>query len=255
MIKQAFACGAAFAALMLTSGGAYAQTDLIVNGDFELTSGHASGQFDTAHPYVNVTAWVTNGYNFIFNAGTADTTGAYSSQYHSPVILWGPANGSNNGLTAASPTGGNYVGADGAFHVGAIEQVVSGLTVGQNYQVNFYWAGAQQYDLPGDNTEQFQVSLGSDAQLTSIVSNPTGGFSGWRQQSFVYTASAASETLSFLAIGTPDGVPPFALLDGVSMFEYTAPPVTITPEPGAMALAAAAVAGFGTVLRRRRSRP
>ena len=45
---------------------------------------------------------------------------------------------------------------------------------------------------------------------------------------FTYTATAASEVLSFLATGTPSGVPPFALLDGVTL--------NSVPEPGSLAL-------------------
>jgi hypothetical protein len=39
---------------------------------------------------------------------------------------------------------------------------------------------------------------------------------GWQQDSFVFTAGAATERLSFLAKGTPNGKPPFSLLSSVS---------------------------------------
>jgi hypothetical protein len=64
-------------------------------------------------------------------------------------------------------------------------------------------------------------------------------------QTFTFTATAATELLSFLAIGTPNGVPPFSLLDGVSM--------TAIPEPSSSLILAAGCAAMAGV-RRLRSR-
>ena len=66
-------------------------------------------------------------------------------------------------------------------------------------------------------------SLGGDPFMTSTYFNTASGsapgsFSGWMTESFKFTANSTSELLSFLAVGTPSGnVPPFALLDGVSL--------------------------------------
>ncbi len=90
------------------------------------------------------------------------------------------------------------------------------------------------------------MSLGSQNQFTPIISNPSHGFSGWRQETFTFTPPSASEVLSFLSIGTPGGVPSFALLDGVS--------VSDTPEPATWALLGTSLAGLsGFRLLRRRS--
>ena len=259
MFKKAFACGAALGALVLASGSSFAQVNLVQNGDFELTSGHSSGEWDSHYPYVNVTGWISNGYNFVFAPGTADTTGAYSSEFNNTLKLYGPGNGSANGLSN-SPTGGNFVASDGAFQQGAITQTINGLTVGHTYRLAFDWAGAQQYGFNGPNTEQWSVSLGGDTQNTVVLNNASHGFTGWQHQTFDYTANSSSELLSFLAVGTPNGVPPFSLLDGVSLYDTTPTPPpapTDTPEPGAIALAAAGFAGFagfaGAIARRCRS--
>jgi hypothetical protein len=188
-----------------------APANLIVNGDFETTTaGIGQLGYNT-----QATGWSTSGYNFLFGTGTADTLGA-TGQYGN-VQLWGPHNGSANGMPASSPAGGNYVAADGAYQVGAISQTVNGLTAGQTYALSFYWAAAQQYTFTGPNTEQWQVSLGAQTQNTAVYYNSSHGFSGWMSQTFDFTASGSSEVLSFLAIGTPTGVPPFSLLDGVTM--------------------------------------
>jgi len=197
-----------------------------MNGSFELTT-NGPGQFDSK---TIATGWTSGGYNFIFASGTADSTGATGD--FGNLKLWGPNDGSANGLPASSPDGGNFVGADGAFEVGAITQTINGLTAGQSYVLSFYWADAQQQGFNGPTTEQWQVSLGSQEQDTAIVDNVNHGFSGWQFQTFTYTATASSELLSFLAVGTPNGVPPFALLDGVSLVDPSSP----APEPEAYTL-------------------
>jgi len=65
--------------------------------------------------------------------------------------------------------------------------------------------------------------LGSQTQSTPVLSNVSHGFTGRSQESFIYQATSSSETLSFLAVGTPTGVPPFSLLAGVQ--------VAALPEP------------------------
>ena len=66
-------------------------------------------------------------------------------------------------------------------------------------------------------------------------------------ESFTFTATSGSEALSFLAIGTPTGVPPFSLLDGVTM-------VAAVPEPETWALMLCGMGLIGAVQRRRRNR-
>ncbi len=232
---------AAFA-LAATATAAYADPLPIVNGGFEdLLNPGVSSEFGTAFPSQQVTGWTTSGYNFVFTPGTADTTGA-DSQFGN-LQLWGPGNGSSNGLPASSPLGGNYIAADGAFNQAAISQVISGLVIGQTYDVVFYYAGAQQHGFNGPNTEQWQVSFGGQTQSTPVLLNGDEGFTGWQQADFVFTADGTSDTLSFLAVGTPSGVPPFSLLDGVS--------VAPTPEPGSLALLATGLFGVGGVVRSR----
>jgi hypothetical protein len=218
-------------ALAALAAPARAGIQLVTNGDFDNTT-NGGGQLGYN---TNATGWTTDGYNFLFTPGSADTTGVDGKD--GALELWGPNDGSSNGLPATGPSGGNFVAADGAFEVGAIQQTIDGLTPGEQYTLTFNWAGAQQEGFNGATTEQWQVSLGSETQDTIVVDNPNHGFSGWMSETMYFTADSASEVLSFLAVGTPNGEPPFALLDGVSMEAGT-------PEPGTLVLF---LGGFGAI--------
>jgi hypothetical protein len=224
------------------------QANLLVNGSFESTT-NGAGQLGYN---TDATGWTTSGYNFLLTPGSADTTGV-TGQY-GKLKLYGPGDGSNNGLPASSPDGGNFIGADGAYDVGAITQSLS-VVKGSTYIVGFYWAAAQQSGFgcispanPGGcTTEQWQVGFGGQTQTTAIASTGAnaGGFSGWLYQTFTFTADSSTDVLSFLALGTPTGQPPFALLDGVTVSQAT-------PEPGSLLLTAGvALIGLAEVLRRR----
>ena len=227
--------------------GARADINLVLNGDFETTT-HGGGQlgYNTVADF-----WSTSGYNFLFPSGTADSTGVTGSAGN--LKLWGPGDGSDNGLPTNSPTGGNYVAADGAYEVGAISQTVSNLFVGNTYALSFYWGGAQQKNFTGATTEAWQVSLGSQTFTTATNNNASHGFTGWVQQTFNFTATATNEVLSFLAKGTPTGVPPFSVLDGVSMTQVSSP--TPAPEPSTLQYGAVALlfvcAGARKMFRRK----
>lgn len=222
---------------------AQAATNLVTNGSFENAGGGGQIGFNTT-----LAGWNVPGYADIFTAGSADTTGI--TDFGGKVKLWGPNDGSNNGLTAASPDGGNFLAVDSSFtgfdgQPGnmAISQTLNGLTAGSYYTVSFYWAGAEQTGFSKKSTEQWTVGFGSQTQSTPVVNVAAKGFTGWMQQSFTFQADGTSDVLSFLAVGGPEAAPPFALLDGIT--------VTAIPEPEAWALM---ILGFGIVggLQRRR---
>lgn len=128
---------------------------------------------------------------------------------------------------------------------GPLTQSIGGLTVGAKYKLTFDWAAAQYADRSGKTTEKLQVSFGGDTVTTDTVSNASHGATPWLTPSFTFTAGSKSEVLSFLSIGTPAGLPPVALLDGVSL--------TAVPEPATWAFMLVGFGGLGAMIRRRRS--
>jgi hypothetical protein len=244
-LKHALLAIAAVASL--SSIGAGQATELITNGNFE------TGTYGQIGYNATLQGWNTSGYNFLFNPSNDEVVGVNGSA--GTVRLWGLNNGGIGNL-GASPVGGNYVAADGAYQVGALSQLVTGLTAGQKYNLSFYWAGAQQYKFDGVTTEQFKVTFGNDTYYTAVKTDPSHGFTGWTQDGATFTATGTSELLSFLAIGTPGGEPPFSLLDGVSMSAIPAAPASPSsskvPEPSTLAILALGLGILGVGALRRK---
>ncbi len=238
MIKTLVAIAAVLLAVPAIAG-----PNLVVNGGFETTT------VGTDHQVVGTTdlpGWTLDPsigrYAYVYDADAATT---YPFSYDG-----GGGPGPDDRRLAASfggvsPTGGNFFGVDADQTYGTpLSQTINGLVIGQRYVVSFDWAATQLRNRFGDTTNQWIVSLGSETQSTPVVNVGSQAFLGWYSESFTYTATATSEVLNFLANGTPDGLPPFALLDGVSL--------NAVPEPAAWVLM---IAGFGLVgvaSRRRR---
>jgi hypothetical protein len=241
----------AMSVLALAALSGTAKANLVVNGGFEDTTLTTSGQLSPT----NTTGWSSptacpGCYNFIYFPGhvtTSDPNGASDPSDPSQpgpnheVWLYAPG---NTGAFPVSPDGGNFLAADaGQTYHAAISQTVTGLVAGDTYDLSFYWGGAQYTTRTGDTTEQWQVSLGSQTQDTVAINDVSESFTGWKQANMVFTATGSSEVLTFLALGSPDGLPPVALLDGVSL--------TQTPEPGYLATMAIGLGALVFVVRRR----
>jgi hypothetical protein len=232
-------------------------TELVTNGNFETGDYGQIGYKGNTLLGWNNNNYNTNGlgYNFLFNTSNDEVNGTVGVS--GAVRLWGKNNGGLNDLVA-SPVGGNYVAADGGYQVGALTQTINNLTVGQKYNLSFYWAGAQQYGYNGDTSDRWKVSLGNETYSTAIKNDVSHGFTGWTQELMTFTATSTSELLSFLAIGTPAGEPPFSLLDGVSMSQAVLPatptPPSKVPEPGTLAMVGLGLSLLGVGLRRRKSK-
>ncbi len=246
----------------------------VVNGSFEtLGTPGTSGQLYAPGASVDqntqtVTGWTSGtsgnvpGYNFVFSSDatndlSSNPPGRYgpsSGAQYGNLYLWSQnPDGSANGI-GPSPNGGNFLALDGAFEQAAISQVISGLNIGMDTKVYFYYAGAQQYTFTGITTEAFQVTLTDNTgatpltqtDQTGVLDDSSHGFTGWHYTEVDFVPTATTETLSFLAAGTPNGVPPFSLLDGITI-------VQVTPELSTLTLLGTGVLAICGLLRRRRT--
>jgi hypothetical protein len=313
------------ALLVCAVGGRLQAANLLINPDFETVSLQHSSIFNGDNPHQVVQGWTTKGFNFVMlndpnylgtGASNSLTTaddyfdGAFvgndsrtyaqtRTQGGGTFSLWGPDStigASNNGLTT-SPTGGNFVAADGSYIARPITQTLSGLQVGQLYKLTFYWAAAQQAGFDGVTNEGWQVCLGTCAYsvkpngaveglvffnadpraganpgdgnnnrlvdpvnnygydptdtsqlfFTNNVANANHGFVPWQFQYFEFTAQSDTQVLSLLAYGTPEGQPPFSLIDGLNL--------EAIPEPSTWAMMLIGFGVIGGVMRNRRTDP
>ena len=252
--------------LTLTLGAAVPVRAGLINGSFESFTNSTTGlpsQLSNSGTggYTSLTGWTigANTYGFLMAPGTADKGGSYSPQFNNYFSIWGSNNGGSVTLPASSPDGGNFLALDAAsgYRGNGISQTLTGLTAGQTYAVTFDWASGQQHGYTGTTTESVQVGFGSQTQTTSVVTNVSQGFTPWQQQTFYFTADGVSDTLNFLAVGTPSGLPPVVLLDGVSFSNVSQvnPSNVAVPEPGSLALVGVGLVVTAAVRRFRRGTP
>lgn len=228
--------------------GARAAFNLVQDGGFTSVAAGVTGPQQITGPAPSVLNYWSvptypGSYAFLFSTASGIDPATYGSkniEYGGFVQLWG------NATTFDNPNIVNFVGMDSTFQVGALSQAISGLTVGVNYALSFLWGGAQQQSYSSATTDQWNVSLGSQTESTPVVNVANHGFSGWLNQTLVFTATATTETLSFLASSNSGGVPPFALVANVSLYQV--------PEPTTVAIMLAGLAGLAARRLRRRNR-
>ena len=250
----AWLCAAGFALLALCALPATAAAgpvNLVQNGTFtQTTVSGATGGFLCNNSGGSVCTSQVTGWSATCSSGGCTGTSSPSS------VMFAGTNGSawNGGLglywsgIGDPPLGGNTIGIDGdSNYTSILSQSIAGLNVGQTYMLQFYQAASQQVGLSGATTEMWQVSLGGGVSQVSPVQNtPSKGASGWQQVTMSFVASATSEVLQFVALGTPAGEPPVCLLGDVSL----AASASTVPEPASLAMVGAGLLGF-LVFRRR----
>ncbi len=250
-LRTATRAAVAALALITATPATQAGVSLVQNGSFESNGG--MGQMAGGITYA--TGWTTgaSAFNFIGN-NTADSAGlrwSYSGLLGN-LHAWGPntpvANGGpvNNGFSS-SPDGGYALVGGLNNPTSAVSQTINGLVVGSQYSLSFEWAQSQMTNYSVSTTSGWRASLGGESHSTATPTLAGKGFGAWTAESFTFTATGTTETLSFLPIGAM-GAGAAALLDGVSLTQVAA-----VPEPGTMAMGLI-VCGLAGVAARRKAR-
>ncbi len=234
----------AAATVAVLSTPAFAGTNLVQNGSFELDPTGQVG-FSTT-----VTGWSVTKDNpaqsdehaFIFSNSTAYSTGVGPTTFGYPAKLW-------PGLPTPDTQvdgGTQFFGVDSLYNNVVLSQVINGLTPGKTYALTFDWAAGQFFGFSGATEDYWQVSLGNETYSTATAAVASHGFEGWFTATMHFTPTSSSETLSFNDVGcvvtangcgsSPVTAPPFSLLDSVTM---------AVPEPSTWAMMALGFAGLG----------
>ena len=218
---------------------AHATTNVLTNGDFSDSSYTSSTQFGAGYGGFGgqgVTGWTGGNGLQQYVIGGTETSVSAANWWNDPRdYFW-------SSFTPLAG-GGNFVALDGDSSVaGSISQTISGLEIGKTYTLTFDWAAAQLANRTGDITEQLQVSFGNETQTTNLLSVASEGFSGWNSVTMYFTPTATQQTLTFLSLGTPNGLPPMAVLDNASL---------TVPEPATWAMMLIGFGGLGAMIRRR----
>jgi hypothetical protein len=225
-----------------------ANANLITNGGFEaVTNGTnkqlTSGKSTTLTNRTTLAGWNSapsntgdGGYNFVLSNASAGTSTSIKQLKN----------------YTASANGGNVFASDAQYGPGLLSQTINDLSVGASYLLTFDYAVGQQAGFSGANLNNFwQVSFGDTTLNTAALTIADGEFSGWKTASMAFTATSASQMLSFLAKGGSAGAPPFLLLDGVSMNANAN--TSAVPEPSTISLLLGGIGLAGFLARRRRN--
>lgn len=240
-----------FTALALAAMVTSASAQIVTNGGFETTTGTSgntvSNQLDNGSSYTGAQSAGITGW------GTTSPTGAYNIVYVSGSTAANTQYGVGNVVLQGSPasgTTGNFVALDSDFPypsgMAPITQTLS-LINGDTYSLTFSYGVDEQVGYNGAPFDT-KLNVGIGGANTVVDVPDTLGLGVWHTDTINFTANSASELLSFLANGGPEGIPSFVILDNIVVTQTNTPTV---PEPGSLALLSTGLLGLGSVIRSR----
>ncbi len=204
------------------------------NGGFEGYTGDTNRHNGIVPP-----GWTTTG-------GTPDT---FDGNTNFGNYTWAP-----------SSTGGDFlhgIGTLGGWTESAQQVALTGLVVGQRYEISFEQAISRSDWSETGGT--WQITFGAETQISEMMAIPDFGvFGGWEWQTMIFTATSTSQTLTVTATSDTQGlradlgIDSFFLGDpGSNPDNPTTPPSSNVPEPTTLALLM--LSWLGLAVTRRRS--
>jgi hypothetical protein len=219
--KSAFA----LAILAMTAWSVEARANLLTNGGFDDTSGFVADGNDTmtlGPGSTTMTGWVvtTNNVAWIGPSNPFGVTGSNGSGYF--LDLQGYS--------------------DGSPYAGVQQTLATCATCG--YQLTFFLGSDTGAGIPDS------ITASASGQSQTFTSTNTGQSNLWEQETFNFTATGASTTISLLGNTIPGGF--YIGLDTVDL-EQTSGPISSVPEPSTWAMMILGFAGVGFMAHRRRT--
>jgi choice-of-anchor C domain-containing protein len=148
--------------------------------------------------------------------------------------------------------GSYWTASDGArsvdlngLNAGTIQQDITGLTSGSVYRIYFDLAGNPD-NGPTTKTLDVMASLDTASYSFTVPGGASHSNMGWLTQTFIFTATASTATLSFMSTtgGDPGQLPAYGpALDNVRIVEV--PNVAEVPLPGSLSLMLLGLGGLG----------
>ena len=265
--------------LVVALGANFAQAQSLpglTNLDFSVYKGVAPKASFTA---VNPTGWTGSGDAYIAHPCTGTCVPGQPGD-ESAASQYGPISTSEN-PTDLTPSvfksaASNYVMAVGDANTdsGFQSATLTGLTVGETYELTFYQGASQEKNYGGDSSDQWVVALSTSGlqvscpagpspgpctygssdphasiQTSPLMNVPTGTADGWEPVTMFLTADSPTEKLSFLAWSNQGAqnltVPPVLFLAGID---------ADLPEPSTWAMMIVGFLGIGGLAWRRSRR-
>lgn len=186
-----------------------------------------------------------NGY--IAPGWTQDNSQTNTSIYTTSPDIFDPTMTAFDMAWVASPDGGRFAHMlgllDGENQEG-IRQTVTGLVVGQTYEIIFWQSITDANFIPSGFEGQFQVEFGGVTQYSTPMSVPAANTPyGWDLEVMSFVATSTTQDLKFFGKSVLQVEPAYVGLDGVQ--------IRVVPEPSTALLFGLGLAGMATRARPR----
>lgn len=204
----------------------YVQAVTVVNGSMNTSGGVDVNTFNATLP----DGWL--------KVDPLSSTDIFDDTTNFNQFTWSPTSNGGTFVHALGPV--SSIPGEG------IKQDISGLSIGTTYQVNFEQSISWSNNAGQGAGGYWDVGFGSEVRQSEFMANPGSGVAfGWQNQSLLFTATAATQTLRFQSVPAVSGDRLSIGLDGVS--------ISAIPIPAAVWLFGSGIFGLIGMARRKKA--